>query len=119
MRPIAALRAGLLADHFRSSKVISVAFVLLITAALAVFAIRGVYFAMLEEIRTPQESTGITVGIISLVGFTPDVFGYWLSGWLTDTYGSTLGHQLHFGILGIMAVVGFLATVALFKRQSG
>lgn len=40
----------------------------------AVFALRGIYFALLQEIKTPKHLTGSTVGLVSLVGYTPDIF---------------------------------------------
>ena len=41
---------------------------------------------MLEEIGIAYTLTGTTVGIVSLLGFSPDVIGHLLSGWFVDTY---------------------------------
>lgn len=140
MRPAAALGAGLLADRFNASRIIGLGFTVLavtflslfsiepssavlwllwsqvIASALAVFALRGIYFALLEEIRIPQATTGLTVGIVSFVGFLPDTFGYWLSGWLVDTWGATAGHRIHFGLLAGVALIGFAATIFVRRR---
>jgi len=142
MRPIAALGAGFLADRIRASRTVGGAFVLLVitfgslflvgpatggiwllwaqvlTAGLAVFALRGIYFAMLEEIRIPMHLTGITVGIVSFIGFAPDVFAHYLSGWFVDSFDGTLGYRYYFGFLGGVAVVGLLATVSVVGRRS-
>ncbi len=142
MRPIAALGAGLLADKIRPSKTVGGVFAVLILtfgslflvnpsfgglgilwtqvilAGLAVFALRGVYFAMLEEIGIPYTLTGTTVGIVSFVGFTPDIFGHLLSGWFVDTYDGTMGYHYYFAFLACIAALGLFATWAIRLRSA-
>jgi len=62
-------------------------------AAASVFAIAGVYFTLLDDARLPLELTGSAVGIISVVGFTPDIFMGQISGYWLDTYPGTRGYQ--------------------------
>ena len=38
------------------------------------YALRGIYFALLEEAAIPSALTGTATGLISLVAYTPDVF---------------------------------------------
>lgn len=134
MRPIGAIAAGLLADRFRPSRTMTGAFAMLVlsfgflaaapasatqmallwlpalTAALAVFALRGVYFAAFQEGKVPAALTGISVGLVSLLGYLPDVFAHLLSGWFTTTWSGALGYRYYFGLLsGIAAVGGFTA----------
>jgi nitrate/nitrite transporter NarK len=137
MRPIAALGAGLLADKFRASRTISGAFVLLmaafgslyflhpsvgsiwilwvqvIAAALAVFALRGVYFALLQEIGIPNTLTGTTVGLVSFIGFMPDIFAHLLSGWFVETFNGLPGYHYYFGFLALVAFLGLGSTFVL------
>jgi len=134
MRPLAAIAAGVLADRFRSSRIISISFVLLvlsfgsvsllnpsnslmwilwlqvIISAIAVFSLRGIYFAIMEETGIPLNLTGITVGIVSFIGFSPDVFLHAISGWLVDSFPDRLGYRYYFGILSLIALAGFLAS---------
>lgn len=142
MRPIAAISAGLLADRFSSSKTIVVSFALLtvtfltlsiippdasliwllwtqvILAAFAVFALRGVYFAIMQETKIPLSLTGITVGIVSFIGFTPDVFLHTLSGWFVDTFPNNTGYRYYFGILAFTSFVGLLTAWYVSKKFS-
>jgi len=98
LRPISAISVGWIADKFIPSKLIVPCFVILIIAsavlgfgffydqpiflsfiffiflALGTYALRGLYFAIIEETNTPLQLTGTLVGIISVVGFTPDIF---------------------------------------------
>ena len=74
----------------------------------AVFALRGIYFALLHEPRTPKHLTGATVGLVSLVGYTPDIFFAPIAGRILDADPGLLGHQHYFMFLGGIALTGIL-----------
>lgn len=145
LRPVGALAAGVVADRFSTSRVITITFLVLVvsysllavatpTAAwtniifanllisfLAVFALRGIYFALLQESKTPKHLTGSTVGLISLVGYTPDIFFAPIGGRILDSASMLVGHQRYFMFLTGIAVIGVLAVawlVYLNRRQS-
>ena len=137
LRPFAALGAGLLADRVRATQVVRLGFAALLAGYLgfividphpgaagllwlnitltcaAAFALRGVYPALMQEARVPTAVTGTAVGLISLVGFLPDVFIGPLSGWLLDRSPGVAGHLHVFYVLGAAAALGLLATTAL------
>ncbi len=142
MRPIAAIGAGLLADRLTSSRVVIGCFVLTATAylsfiltapaafniwllwtnvmisCLGLFALRGIYFALLEESKVPLHMTGAAVGAVSFIGFTPEIFMPLLGGWLIDRWsGGVMGYNVLFSFLGFMSVVGIVATVMLRRLQ--
>jgi len=143
MRPLGAIAAGLIADRFRTSSTLGVAFAVLLltfgslsliepdageiwvlwsqslTAALAVFALRGIYFAMLEEASISVNLTGITIGLVSLVGFTPDLFAHLLSGWFVDYFQGAQGYRYYFGFLSFISLIGIAATVAAIYKVHG
>ncbi|MDZ7647028.1 MAG: hypothetical protein U5K54_07535 [Cytophagales bacterium] len=50
-------------------------------------------FAVLQEARVPLVTTGTVVGIISFIGFTPDVLVSPLNGLLLYMNPGVLGHQ--------------------------
>ncbi len=136
-RPIAALAAGLIADRFDATRSIGVAFVLLgifytvlslsmpDTAGLnviyanlfasyfAVFALRGIYFALLEETRTPRNITGAAVGMISLVGYTPEIFFAPIAGRILDATPGAGGHLNLFLFLACVAACGVVVVAWL------
>ena len=74
------------------------------------------YFAVFEEAKVPLEFTGSAVGIVSVVGYTPDIFMGPLMGYILDRHPGAHGHQDLFLFLAGSAVVGLLATVA-FQRS--
>jgi Na+/melibiose symporter-like transporter len=65
----------------------------------------------MEEAGIPLALTGTAVGIISVVGYTPDIFVGPLMGWLLDSSPGPEGHQHLFLVLTGCAVIGLGASV--------
>ena len=141
IRAVSAVAAGYLGDRVDSSRVIAWGFAILIAGSLliasgalmpgvawmlittivatsvGIYAIRGVYFALLAEGAVPLAFTGSAIGVVSLVGFTPDVFMGPLMGVLLDNSPGVLGHQHVFASVAGFGAVGLIATIA-FRRIS-
>ena len=144
LRPIICVIIGFAADKSSSSKWLLRGFMLLLSgallfasgqviaplsgffifsviiAALATYGLRTLYFASIQEGHIPYAYTGTAVGIISVVGYTPDIFMGPLMGVLLDNYPGLLGHQLVFLLLAIFAFIGMLASLrfrALIKKS--
>jgi len=66
----------------------------IVTASVGIYALRGVYFALLAEGHVPLAYTGSAAGLVSVLGFTPDVFMGPLMGVLLDTSGPGAGDRL-------------------------
>lgn len=140
MRPIIGVTIGLLADRTKASLWIIIGFLLMTltallfasgiindsetlffvlsigTMALGVYSARVLYFATLEEGKIPIAITGTAVGFISVVGYTPDIFAGLVYGYFLDTYKGETGHQIAFGIMAGVCLVGLLASVAFYKQ---
>jgi len=137
LRPLFAVMAGYAADRWQGTRVISWCFgamllggsliflgmaqsilwqflLLMTTTVVGVYGIRGIYFAVMEDANIPLVTTGTAVGIMSLVGYTPDVFMSPLMGWLLDNHPGATGHQYVFGVLAAFAAVG-LVTSLIFR----
>lgn len=135
LRPAFAIAAGFLADRFLPERVISwcfafmcvsgaliysgwysgiayIAFTILTTALVGVYGLRGVYFAVMNRGHIPLALTGTAVGIISLVGYTPDVFISPIMGHILDTHPGVRGHELVFGLMSAFGLLGFLCSLA-------
>ncbi|MGK0298647.1 MAG: nitrate/nitrite transporter NarK [Gammaproteobacteria bacterium] len=142
LRPLAAITAGFLVDKFCASKIIKYGFLLLvisyfvlaistpssfllyiiytnlIVTFIAVFAIRGVYFALLEESNISKNITGTAVGLISVIGFTPDVFFASIAGRLLDANPGIEGHQHFFILLTVISVIGMITTIFFARKKT-
>jgi Na+/melibiose symporter-like transporter len=139
IRPIVGIIIGLLADRWQTTTLLFVSFVItfsgsllfafgLVTAsasvlflvsilivACGVYAARCLYFAVMEKGRIPLELTGTAVGLISLIGFTPDIFAGPVMGFLLDDTKGIVGHQHVFWMLGMFSLIGGVAAFYYYK----
>jgi len=85
----------------------------------ALYALRGIYYALLEEGAVPLALTGTATGLISVVAYTPDVFIPVLAGHLLDRYGTGgVGYHYFFLILALFALAGIGFTLMFRYRVS-
>ena len=81
-------------------------FISLIIVATGTYAIRGLYFSILKDGKIPYILSGTAIGLISMVGYSPDIFATPLYGYLLDNYPGIKGHQYVYLILFISSIVG-------------
>ena len=141
VRPFAAIFAGLVADRFGGARTIGVLFAAMLVSfgllgtseagdavmyfvyanifvtLLAVFGLRGVYFALLEENRTPPFITGAAVGLVSLIGFTPEIFFAPITGRILDANPGLVGFQHYFLFLAAIGLIGIVVVLALMRLR--
>jgi len=139
IRPIIGVVIGILADRWKTTSLLFVSFIIsffgallfamgLVTAsttllfffsilivASGVYAARCLYFAVMEKGRIPLELTGTAVGLISLVGYTPDIFAGPVMGFLLDHSKGITGHQHVFWMLALFSLIGGIAAFYYFK----
>ncbi len=142
LRAVGAIGAGFIADRLTTKKVIVSTFILLllsyfvllffsgnepatftvfaslIISILAVYALRGVYFALFEETNVPSSITGTTVGLVSLVGFTPDIFFNSIAGRIIDASPGVTGYHNFYFFLIVFAFVGLMVTLLLATNKN-
>lgn len=139
LRPVIGLLIGFFASSIKSVNFLVISFVFLLAGssifasgvnspnlnllflisviilAAGAYSARTLYFAVLQEGKIPLYLTGTAVGIISFVGYTPDIFSGPLIGVLLDNNPGEYGHQLVFVVLGIFSIIGLIAAIG-FKR---
>jgi hypothetical protein len=71
----------------------------------------------MQEGRIPLILTGTAVGLISVVGYTPDIFATPMIGYILDTYPGILGHQYVFGVLVVFSLLGLLASIKFSRLK--
>lgn len=86
--------------------------------ALGIYAARVLYFAVLKEGNIPLALTGTAVGVISFIGYTPDIFAGPMMGYLLDNNPGRTGHQHVFMMLGIFSLVGLIASFIFLRIHS-
>jgi hypothetical protein len=77
------------------------------------YAIRGLYWALLDRCNIPVSTMGLAIGLISVLGYSPDVFLPLINGYLTQTYPGVPGYQFYFGYVAAVAALGGVAGLAL------
>lgn len=139
-RPFAAILAGVIADRWLAGKLTSTMFtasaVLFLTLAslqpshtaqliivanlfltfIAVFALRAIYFALLEESKLKTNITGTAVGLISVIGFTPDIFFAPITGRVLDANPGYIGFQYYFLIMTGISIFGLVMSYRFTKQ---
>ncbi len=137
LRAVSAIAAGFIVDRFSASKVIIGLFGMLIFSYvvlsfikpddgaliiiysniiitfIAVYGLRGVYFALLEETKIVGNLTGTAVGLISVIGYTPDAFFNSLAGRILDASPGLQGYQHFYMVLAAFSVIGLIITIVL------
>ncbi|RZF27556.1 MFS transporter [Paraburkholderia sp. UYCP14C] len=136
MRPIGGIGGGFLGDRYSKVSVLVIALflaalslvalmaaprisshVLLVFLVLFIgiltYAIRGLYWSLLDRCNIPAATMGLAIGLISVLGYSPDVFLPLINGYLTQTYPGVFGYQLYFGYVAAMAALGGFAGLAL------
>ena len=90
-------------------------FLSILIVAAGVYAARSLYFAVMERGKIPLILTGTAVGMISIVGYTPDIFAGPAMGYLLDNNPGEVGHQHVFLMLASFALVGGIASWIYYR----
>jgi len=140
LRPVVPLLAGLAADRISARTTVVGSFLVLVAAfaslallppetgglgllylqagaiAASVFALRGVYYALLAEGGLPPHLTGTAVGLAALIGYAPDVLTPYAWGRLLDEFPGSTGYRILFGTLAASSLLG--TWLALLHRPA-
>ena len=135
LRPIVCIAIGLLADRtknmfwiifgftfmligalifsfgFIKPEMNLIFFMSLVILAIGTYSIRALYFAVLKEANIAFALTGTAVGIISVVGYSPDIFAGPIMGYLLDKNPGVVGHQYVYFMLVIFSIIGLIASI--------
>ncbi|MDR5759429.1 MFS transporter [Caballeronia sp. LZ035] len=139
MRPIGGIGGGFLGDRFSKTSVLvfalfaAAAALLVLMAAPSIgshaliavvvlfigvmtYAIRGLYWSLLDQCKVPAETMGLAIGLVSVIGYSPDAVLPLINGYLTETYPGVHGYQLYFGYIACMSALGGVAAL-VFKHR--
>ncbi len=90
-------------------------FVLIVLYLCIIYSVRGLYWALVDVGKVPVALTGSAVGIISVIGYSPDFFVPQIAGRILDGYPGLQGYQIWYFVQGCCAVAAVFATL-LFMR---
>lgn len=141
MRALVAILAGWLTGRVNASRIIGIGFALCITGSglvasgllerepvlllinlsllmVGIYGIRALYFALIHEARIPILYTGTAVGVISVLGFTPDIFMSPWMGFLLDNNPGPEGHHKVFAVLALFSALGLVAGITFIYHTT-
>ncbi len=87
----------------------------LMIVAIGTYTIRGLYFSILRNGNISISLIGTAIGLVSIIGYTPDIFATPLYGYLLDNHEGIKGHQFIYLILALSSLIGILISFE-FKK---
>lgn len=130
LRPVVCVLVGIMADKTKTSTWLIVGFVFLgfgallfttglisanlswvfiismVVVLIGTYGLRTLYFSAFHEGKIPMVFTGTAVGVVSVLGYTPDIFMGPLMGYLLDFFPGIKGYQLVFASLAFFSALG-------------
>lgn len=137
MRPVGGIAGGFLGDKFGKSNILIIAlglaagllimisvlpatlpaylfYALVILSGLSVYTIRGLYWSLLGDCNIADEKLGLSIGLISFIGYLPDILLPLIMSMMISSFGDAGGYNAYFIFSAIAGVLGILITV-IFK----
>ncbi|MDT0552409.1 MFS transporter [Urechidicola vernalis] len=139
VRPIVGVAIGFLADRSQTTYWLIIGFIVAIAGslcfalgiisdsttllffistfivAIGVYAARSLYFAVMQKGQIPLVLTGTAVGLISIIGYAPDIFASPMMGYLLENSPGEQGHQHVFWMLIFFFTIGLIAALYYHK----
>lgn len=137
MRPLGGVAGGFLGDKFGKSNILIAAlalaavfltliavlpsglsstifYALVIASGLSVYTIRGLYWSLLGDCQIPDEKLGLSIGLISFIGYLPDILLPLVMSMMLSTFGDAGGYNAYFLFSAFAGITGIFIT-AIFK----
>lgn len=145
MRPIGGILGGYLGDKFGKSYILIISLfigtvvlifmallpsgipyiyfnILVILIGLAAYSIRGLYWSLLGDCYIKENELGLSIGLVSFIGYLPDILLPILVSWMMTSFGEAAGYNVYFifsAIAGVIAiVVTFIFNTDVKKRNN-
>jgi sugar phosphate permease len=132
MRPIGAVAAGFAGDFLDRELVLAVLLVfasislaslvmlpagagsaallgIVLVIGFLTYAVRGIFWSTLESCNISNKIKGLAIGVISLLGYSPDIYLPLLEGYLLEQYPGKQGYAIYFGGIAAMGLLGAVA----------
>lgn len=93
---------------------------LIVLLAVFLYAIRGTYWSLLGEAKIDAAIMGTAIGVISFIGYLPDIILPIYNSFLFNTFGGNGGYNAYFissAVLGALGVVLALVFAKLHRNE--
>lgn len=85
---------------------------------LCLYSVKALYFSTIDEVLIPKKLAGTASGVISLVGYAPEIFLYTVSGNIVDNGVGLSGYRTCFMWMIILAAIGAASAMLLLKLNA-
>ncbi|MEW9080852.1 MFS transporter [Terrisporobacter glycolicus] len=142
IRPVSSVAGGCLADKFGKGQTMLVGFLamavgtlILVLASslqgslqvgmlifaciiiyLAMYSNFGIYFSLLSEGRIPLEKSGVAIGLVSTLGYLPEVLCPLAAGKTLDAFSGVTGYHMYFIGMAVVATIGAIFCFIWIKK---
>lgn len=84
-----------------------------ILQGLSLLAVKALYFAPIDELCISKSLAGTASGIISVVGYAPEIFLYTVAGNILDNNAGIAGYRILFVTTGVISLLGLVLVIVL------
>ncbi len=88
-----------------AGKIVAIIAVVLLIGYLT-YAIKGLYWALLDHCPVPRRITGLAIGLVSFIGYMPDVLLPLYDGWLSRHYPRAESFRIYFTSIAACGFAG-------------
>ena len=141
MRPVGGIIGGFLADKFGKAKILGSAvfgaaaclvlisvlpvttstiifYCLIIVGGILLYAIRGTYWSLLGDCKIDNSIVGTAIGVISVVGYMPDIVLPIFNSSLFKIFGGNGGYNAYFIASAVMGIIGVILIITFNKMTT-
>jgi sugar phosphate permease len=140
MRPIGGITIGFLGDIFSKELLLAWLLALAATSLIAIcflplagsmvaivaivlvigyltYAIKGLYWALLDHCPVPRHIVGLAIGLVSFIGYMPDVLLPLYDGFLSRNYPRAQSFQIYFTSVALCGYLGSVLCFVFWRRS--
>lgn len=91
----------------------------ILVTGLGIFMTRSLYFAVIDDIHIERRMVGLAIGMVSVIGFLPEIFIYPLIGSWLDQYHGEKPYIMIFMLMLVCSLIGLGFSVFMLVILSG
>lgn len=140
MRPIGGISIGFLGDMYSKELLLAWLLALAATSLIAIcflplggnmvaivgivlvigyltYAIKGLYWALLDHCPVPRHIVGLAIGLVSFIGYLPDVLLPLYDGYLSRQFPRAQSFQIYFTSVALCGYLGSVLCIVFWRRS--
>ena len=87
--------------------------VIVVVIGFMAYAVRGIFWATLESCEVPNSIKGVAIGVISTIGYSPELYLPALNNYLLEVYSVKQSYVVYYLIIAVMGLLGAFSALLL------